>query len=71
MDKPKYRTIGKNCHLCANLEWFEGGVYEESGWTCNGRDYTSSEQEAKHLSQLESADYRYKGKRCFESFVNP
>ncbi len=58
---------GKHYHNCKQLEWFEGEWGDPSGWVCNARNYDTVEQENKHLNQLNTEDYRFKGKRCFES----
>lgn len=58
----------KNCGNCIHLEWYEADYEEsnESGFSCNGREYPNPEQETKHLKQLENEGYLAKSKRCCE-----
>jgi len=58
---------GKHCHNCRFLEYAQGDTYDPEGWVCNKRDYDTVEQEDLHLNQLDNVDYRFKGKRCFET----
>lgn len=63
----EHNRKGSHCHNCKHLEWGEGDVGDPSGWVCTARDYDCLEQESLHFAQLDNEQYRFKGKRCFES----
>jgi hypothetical protein len=64
-----HKKPGKHCHNCIHLEYWQGEVEEPEGWVCLKRNYNSVDDEGKHLRQLDSEKYRFKGKVCFEGVV--
>lgn len=57
-----------NCHACIHLEWIDSDT--ESGYACNGRDYSSILTEIRHLKKLSSQIYRARTKKCCERKPN-
>lgn len=56
----------KNCMNCKHLEYVAGEVTDPSGNCCNKKDYKNSWEESKHLKNLQSMEYLFKSKRCYE-----
>lgn len=58
----------KNCNSCVHLEWVDGDSESTTGFTCNKRHqkmYEEGREQELH-SNLDRAEYRARGKRCFE-----
>lgn len=64
-----YVAKKKNCYNCKYLDYYSAYYEEssESGYHCNGRNYKTTDDENKHLTQLNcQPKYLEASKKCCE-----